>query len=536
MIPDFITPTPDPPPLHLHTPSASSSAPQTRADEIRTLALADLYTFARLVNPTYHYGDIHRDVFAYLMDNSNDQLLLLPRSHMKSHCIAVWCAWWITKNPATSMIYASATTTLAEAQLFAIKNIFTSDIYQRYWPEMISPEEGKREKWSNGAISVDHPDRKRERQRDFTIFASGLTTTTTGLHCEVLVSDDVVERKNAYTEDGRKKVQDAMSFFASVLNAGGIMKACGTRYHPADQYSVWLAEMIDIIDPISQELIGQKKAYSVFEKVVEIDGKFLWPRSARPSDGKMFGFDWETLNKIRSKYPDRTQYFAQYYNNPNDPESARLDQSSFQYYDPKYLANQYGTWYFNGEKLNLYAGIDFAFSLSSRADFTAIVVIGVDAAHNIYILELDRFKTDKISVYYEHIDNLHLKWGFRKLRAEVTVAQSVIVRDLKDRVKKSGGRIRIDSHRPNGRLGNKEERIAAALEPRYENQQVWHYQGGYISMLESELVMARPPHDDLKDVLAFTVETAKAPRETRERPEASQQSKVHYHSRFGGVS
>lgn len=502
-------------------------------DEIRKLAESDLYTFARLVHPEREYGDIHKRVFKWLQRNEKDQLLLLPRSHMKSHCIATWCSWWLTKFPSTSILYLSATTGLAEAQLYEIKNTLTSKVYSRYWPDMVNPEEGKREKWSTGAISVDHPKRKEEGIRDFSIAAVGLTTNTTGHHCEVLVADDVVVPDNAYTEEGRRKTAAAMSQMASILNTGGIQKACGTRYHPADQYSIWKEQSMEIYND-KGEMTGQDLVWEILEEVVEVDGKFLWPRTAR-SDGKLFGFDRHELAKISAKYTDRTQFYAQYYNNPNDPESVRLNNSRFQYYDKQHLTLSYGKWYYGDEKLNVFAAIDFAFSLNYKADYSAIVVIGIDSKNDVYVLDIDRFKTDKINEYYERIMRMHQKWEFRILRAEVTVAQSIIVGDLKDRFRQAGSTIKIDEHRPNRHQGSKEERVAAVLEPRYENLQVWHYKGGYIPVLEEELLLARPKHDDIKDCLAAAVEIAKAPKTKQVDSSAQQGQQLMYNNRFGGV-
>jgi hypothetical protein len=505
----------------------------SKLDEIRELAENDLYTFARLVHPEREYGEIHKEVFKWLQASSTpNQLLLLPRAHMKSHCIEVWVCWWITKHPETSILYVSATTTLAEAQLYAIKNTLTSEIYTRYWPEMVNEDEGKREKWSTGAISVDHPKRKAEGIRDFTCVAAGLSTNTTGLHAEVIVADDVVVPDNAYTEEGRRKCSAAMSQMASILNTGGIVKACGTRYHPADQYATWKEQTMPIFKE-DGSIEGETPIWDILEKVVEKDDKFLWPRTAR-ADGKMFGFNRQELARISAMYSDRVQFYAQYYNDPNDPESQRFDYSRFQYYDKRHLANNSGKWSFKGEKLNVYAAIDFAFSLSKKADYSAIVVIGVDGENNIYVLDIDRFKTDKIADYYEKIDRMHQKWEFRRLRAEVTVAQQVIVRDLKDRFRANGSLISIDEHRPNRHQGSKEERIAAALEPRYENLQMWHYKGGYIPVLEEELVMARPAHDDVKDCLASAVETAKAPK-SRGRDRSNVVDMDLFNKRFGGV-
>ena len=70
--------------------------------------------------------------------------------------------------------------------------------------------------------------------------------------------------------------------------------------------------------------------------------------------------------------------------------------------------------------------------LPKKADWTSIVVIGVDSMRNYYVLDIDRFKTDKISVYYDHLLKLYDRWEFRKVRAEVSVAQAVIVTDLRD--------------------------------------------------------------------------------------------------------
>ncbi len=506
---------------------------RSNLDIVREAAENDLYTFAKLVGPKRLYGDLHREVFTWLQNiEEPNQLLLLPRAHMKSHCIAVWCAWWITKHPDTTILYISATSTLAEQQLYAIKNIFTSKKYRKYWPDMINLEEGKRERWTTTAISVDHPIRKEEGIRDPTIIIAGLTTNTVGLHSDVIIADDVVVPDNAYTEDGRRKCSSAMSLMASILNTGGIIKACGTRYHPSDQYDVWKNQKMSIFDD-NDEIIGEEMIWDIKEHTVEEDGVFLWPREVR-EDGKAYGFNRKELERIKTLYTDRTQFFAQYYNDPNDPSSDRLTRDKFQYYDVKHIKFFDGRWHFKDSVLNVYASIDFAFTISKRADFTAIVVVGVDPEGYIYVLDIDRFQSDKISGLFDHVVPLHEKWNFAKLRAEVNAAQGMIARDLKDRIRQEGMRLAIDEHRPTRHTGNKEERIRAALEPRYDNQTIYHYRGGYMGILEEELVLARPAHDDIKDALASVIEIAKAPRASRR--SVKRDRNVIYNSKWGGVS
>lgn len=512
---------------------ATKSELQLR-DEIRKTAEGDLLYFAQYVSPLRIYGDIHEEVFRWLSseDSTTNQLLLLARGHQKSHCMAVWCAWWLTRHPEATILYISATAELAEQQLVAIKNILDSEIYRMTWPDMIDPEEGRREKWSATKICVDHPARKLEGVRDPSIRTAGLTTNTTGLHADVVIGDDVVVPENAYTDEGRRKVGSSMSQMSSIKNAGGLIKCCGTTYHPRDIYSTWKEQKMYIVND-EGEIEGEKDLWDILERPVELEGKFIWPRTHR-TDGKAFGFNHQILAQIKAEYIDRVQFHAQYYLDPNDPESERINKENFQYYNPKFIQKVGDRWAYNGRPLNVYASVDFAYSLTANADYTAIVVIGIDADGMIYILDVDRFKTDKISEYYQHLLQLYTRWEFRRLRAEVTAAQAIIVRDLKDRFTKEGLSLVIDDHRPNRYSGSKDERMSAVLEPRYENRSVWHFKGGYIPMLEEELVLARPPHDDLKDALASVIETAVPPRARKE--SRIQKNNIIYNSRFGGVT
>ena len=518
---------------------AQSPKPINKKDLIKEQALSDLCSFIRLVHPQRVLGSIHEDLIRWWTrdEASSHQLVLLPRDHGKSAMVAYRVVWELTKNPATRFLYVSATANLAQKQLKFIKDILTSDIYRFYWPEMVNYNENDREKWTETEISIDHPLRKAEAIRDPTVFTAGLTTTITGLHFDVAVLDDVVIKENAYTQEGRDKVEQQYSLLASIESTDGREWVVGTRYHPKDLYNS-LAEMN--VDEYNEEgeIIGGHPLYETFERQVEDrgdgTGQFLWPRQQR-YDGKWFGFDINILARKRTQYLDKTQFRAQYYNDPNNADSATINREYFQYYDPKYVRRIDGRWYFKQHRLNVFAAVDFAFSLKRRADFTAIVVVGVDSNHNYYVLDIERFKTDKISDYFEKILKLHQKWDFRKLRAEVTTAQQVIVNDLKHSyIRPHGLALSVEDFKPNRHEGSKEERMEAILQPRYSNRQVFHYQGGNCQILEEELVMVNPPHDDVKDCLASAIDMCVAPSS-----QAFGNSNVvsfNSHQRFGGVS
>lgn len=512
--------------------------------ELRELAMEDLVTFARLVNPGYMYGAIHEEIYKWMQeytifgqdDNlTSNKLVMLPRAHLKSHMVATWCAWIITRHPEITILYVSATAELAQTQLYAIQNIIGSSVYQRFFPEYINPQEGKREKWNQTKLTIDHPKRLQEGVRDATVATAGLTTNTTGWHADIVCADDLVVPENAYTEDGRESVRKKSSQFTSIRNAGGFTMACGTRYHPKDIYASWKEQYYDVFNE-DNDLIDKLPVWDIKEYTVESDGVFLWPRTVRAKDGKAFGFDRNILARIQAEYEDKVQFFSQYYNNPNDSSSDRISRDKFQYYDVRHLKRQGGSWYLKDKRLNVYAAVDFAFSLSKRADWTAIVVIGIDHDSNIYVLDIDRFRSDKTIDYFKRIAALHSKWGFRKLAAEVTVAQKVIVNDIKDYVKKEGLTLSIEDHRPNRHEGSKEERIASILEHRYDDLKVWHFEGGYTPVLEEELVQARPANDDIKDSLASAVAISVAPKQSRGSSSMGFGPRIQTNSRFGGIA
>ena len=488
-------------------------------------------------------GGVHKELISWWcrQDALSHQMVLLPRDHMKSALAAYRVAWEITKNPTIRILYISSTANLAEKQLGFIKKIITSPVYRKYWPEMVNIDEGKREKWTNSEIAVDHPKRRLENTRDPTIFTGGLTTSLTGLHCDIAILDDVVVQENAYTEEGREKVRTQYSLLASIEGADAREWVVGTRYHPKDLYNDLLSREVEVFDDFG-EISSAEKLYEIFERQVEDsggygNGEFLWPRQQR-ADGMWFGFDAKILAKKRAQYLDLTQFRAQYYNNPNDEESASIKREYFQYYDRSKLTQTDGRWHYGGNRLNIFAAIDFAYSVRQRADFSSIVVVGVDYRGNHYVLDIERFKTQLISDYFARILHLYKRWDFRKLRCEVTAAQEIIVKDLKENyIKRHGLALSIDEHRPTRHEGHKEERMEATLQPKYSNLQMWHYSSGNTQILEEELVLQKPPHDDVKDALANCLEICIAPSQSfgGGTKLSTWQQPGMTHPRFGGV-
>lgn len=515
---------------------------------LREACESDLVTFIKYVHPHTVLGSVHEELCDWWTreDAGSHQLVLLPRDHQKSRMLAYRVAWYLTKVPWGRVIYISSTAALAEKQLYFIKNIFEDPKHKELWPFHIHEQEGRREKWTNTEINLDHPLRKKESIRDPSILSGGLGKTLTGFHAEVIAMDDIVVMENAYTEEGREKVSDYCSLLTSIQSDDGEAEKgggarewiVGTRYHPVDQYSIFM-DMEEEVFNKEGEIEEFRSVYEKFEKKVESrgdgTGEFIWPRQQR-EDGKWFGFNVPILAKKRAKYINRTQYYAQYYNTPNNPESEAISRNRFQYYEPKHLVRRGGYWYFKERRINLMAAIDFNYSVGKRSDYTALVVVGVDSDRNYYVLDIERFQTDSINRYYEAILNLHIKWDFRKIVCETTAAQQAIVKELRNGyVKPHGLSLSLIEKKPLPGAGSKEERMTAILEPKYDSMSVWHYRGGNCQILEDELIMEHPPHDDVKDALANALEAAIPPTSGTRRSTGSRSS-LQFHSRFGGIS
>lgn len=495
-------------------------------EEIRKLAEIDFISFVKIVAPYNVMGVCHEDLCKFLTnpDLKPYRLVLYPRGHRKSFYAAMYAAWRIVRDPSVSIVYLSATSDLAESQLRTIKSTLDSPIVRKIWPELINADEGKREKWTTTEICVDDPRRKAEGTRDSTVKAGGLTTNITGAHCDIIILDDMVVPKNN-TEEGRRQVMAQYSQLQSILNPGGSILAVGTRYHPKDIYSTMQETMVEIYDD-NDELIGKEPQWDILQRSVEEKGEFLWNRQKR-KDGKYYGFDFKELARIKANYLDTSQFYAQYYNDPNDEGNALITADMFEYYNREHIYTKAGVYYIKNRPLNVYAAIDFAFSLAHRADSTSIVVVGIDADGNRYVLDIDRFKTDRIQDYYNHIMALHNKYNLKKLRAEVTVAQQVIVTALKDKLAENSTRLVIEDYRPQTK---KEERMLAVLRPLYEDHKVFHYKGGNCEILEEELKQVKPAHDDVKNALADALSIAVPPKQQH----YTKHKEIKPMSRFGG--
>lgn len=524
--------------------------------ELRDICERSLFAFAKTMFPDRYYGDVHQELFNWWQDGESDcQLALIPRDHQKSHCLMVYAAWKLTLDPAYTFVYVSANPRLAKKQLASIVAIFRSEIHRILWPGFLNYEKGRTGRlehkplgvWTQEEIEVDHPLRREKAVRDPSVYATSVKSTNTGFHFHEVLFDDLVTDENYKSEAEKQEVIDCYKNFAKIATTDSKMKAVGTRYGLDDLYSLLKEMRYDDFDDKGNHL-GSKPMWDIFERVVEDsprrtgDGNFIWPRMTMP-DGSSYGFDQRQLAKKKAQLSidgDHAQFYAQYYNDPNDVSLHTLSRDMFMYGDSRSLRQENGKWYYKDKLLTLTAACDLAFTDGGgrklrRRDYTAICVIGRDADGYVYVLDIDRFQTDKIEVYYEHIAELHDYWGFREIFVETNNGGKIVKSAIEDMIRRNGSVLVVHGVPHTSHQGKKEERIAQALEPLYRQKSVYHFKTRLIRLLEEELILPRPPHDDMKDCLAMAVANSKKPISRGTRQVTIRTTDMPSASRFGGV-
>jgi hypothetical protein len=501
-------------------------------DDIRAECEDSLYTYAQIMFPNRYFGDVHRDMFMFFEESlkrgleegrGDNSAALIPRDHQKSFGIAVACSWAVTKFPWFTVTYVSSNPKLSQRQLTIIKNIFKSEAHRELWPQMMNYEIHQKTKqwehkptgtWTLDEISIDHPERPKS-EKDPTVAATSAKSTNTGAHYKMCIFDDLVTNENYASSTERQAIKEVYQSYASIVSAGSIKWMVGTRYGESDLYGDLKEIEYEVFDEQNEHCIDTKPLWNWFERTVEDSkhkdgsGNYLWPRQ-KCTDNQWYGFNRTELSKKRSESFNLPLFYSQYYNDPNAAAVDRITNDCFMYMQPKLLEQRQGKWWYGNKELKVFCGMDLAFSEGSGAkkvkrDYTAIAVIAWDADGYLYVLDLQRFQTADARVYYDKVIQMHQYWNFRDVTVETNAGGNVIANFVQDEIRKAGETLVVKHQTKNQREGSKEERNAQLFEPLYRGKSVYHTKGGYTRLLEEELRLNKPPHDDLKDALWIAV-------------------------------
>src|SRR3990167_340850 len=406
-------------------------------------------------------------------ERKKKKLLLIPRNHLKTKLITVgYSLFRIAEDPKVRILIYSATWQVAVDILSQIQRNLAG--CERFIDLFGNLSQNPKE-WSADRIRLTVSDK-----REPTVTAAGIDNNLVGQHYDLIIFDDVVNEDNIGTSEQIQKVIKRYNNSLDLLEPNGQIIVIGTRWHDSDLYG-WL---LDSSNEVSRQYDTTVQEAYKGDLATGSDFSLLWPDK----------FTREELLK-RQHSQGWSHFSAQYLNNPVPEEDATFKRTWFQYYEPEDL---------KGKLLTKFIAIDPAISEAKYADYTAMVVVGVDQWGFINILDITRSRLNPNAII-EEIFRLVNRWQLKSVAIETVAYQKTLAYTLREQSRLRNIYFHVEELQPNNR--SKDERIKG-LQPLYENGKMIHNShlpNNYF--LEDELTRyPRGKHDDVIDALSYLLD------------------------------
>ena len=305
--------------------------------------------------------------------NPDDHIDLWARGHYKSSIITFAGAIQeILKDPEISIGIFSHTRPISKSFLRQIKREFESnDLLKFLYPDVLYRDPQKDSPlWSEESGIVV---KRKSNPKEATVESWGLVDgQPTGKHFKLRIYDDVVTRESVTTGEQILKTTEAWELSLNLSSRPPRQWIIGTRYHFADTYKT-----------ILDRGVVKARIYPATE-------------NGTPDGKPVFLTDQEWSNKKNESGPYITA--CQMLLNPIAGSEQDLK--------PDWIR----TWEVRPLTLNVYIICDPADSKEKGTSNTAMAVIGMDSAHNKYLLDGACHKMN-LKERWEMLKELHKKWS-----------------------------------------------------------------------------------------------------------------------------
>lgn len=434
--------------------------------------------------------DLHKSIIANISSNKST-LDLAPRGFGKSTVGDVdYCITRILRDPNIRIMIGSKTQTQAQAFLKEIRTHFeqNEDLLRIFGDWKTS----KDNVWNDREFTVN---KRKIIKKEATVTALGASGAVISKHFDVIIGDDLVGLENARTERQRANLKEW--FYSSLfptLEPDGDIHILGTRYNPLDLYE-------DLIKSGSYTVNIQKAIQVVDGVECSLwEGKFTLERlkEIRADSGKIiFNMQYQNDTELAKGKIFKAKYFKYY-------EEYKLDYN-FQTAKVR-IKNAEGidTWI----KVRVYMGADLAISESENEnnDYFVLMMIGVDADKNVYVLE---YVKERLS--FNSQLNTIITYGRDKYPMVERVGVETVAYQ-----KSLAQELRRLSLLPIININTSKDKVTRAMRrsANFENGKVF-FREGMDDLEECLLLFPEVDHDDLFDALDFAMNMADASNEIR---------------------
>ena len=373
--------------------------------------MEDYHFFAQMVLGHVDMNDEHLDLCRFLEKDSNFKLILMPRYTFKSCIITQGISLWeLLQNPDSRILIYSDSATKAQNFLLGIKNHIEGKTARSRFREFFPAWEttSLKGKWNDSQINISL---RKAGSVEPSVDTGGIETSKVGIHCEMIIFDDIVSDLNVTTKAQMDKVHDCYKKGLSLLKPGGKIIITGTRWHFADFHGRVIKEN------------EEKKIFDIFIRKAEEGDKLYFDNIGEASLTREF------LDQQKSEQGSYI-YSCLYQNNPISDESAMFKYDDFKFYgslkesNTPALCGLYDNLYITGT-------LDPA---GEGEDFTAGTVCGTDSRFRIYILELLNKRNCTPAYMIDWILAMNRKYRFVKFGVETIFFRGMFERDLQKKM------------------------------------------------------------------------------------------------------
>lgn len=541
-------------------------------------ALLDYWEFIDLINyqgGRENFASIHREMVEFLTEPQvvfvpeeekvYRRLMMIPRGHLKTTLVVAYVLWRLYRNPNIRIMVATATKDLALQIVKQCKQLLEDeDLGKRVWnvrphvdgnmiPSMDRGQSYRRRRQAREALIEDNTDTQAEDKKivwradalqvvrdgifkEPSLMGTSTGSNTTGMHFDLIVMDDIINDDTCATPEKMEKTQEWAGDIESIIDPprsvvmgqigdlalrefiGDEEIIIGTRYAKGDYYEYILND-------------AERLEYKVFEKNIYNNG-------INDSDGYIWEekFNKQYVERLKKRLTTR-RFGSQYLNTIITAEEQILDQENCQYFSSAKVAmiDRKARIFLAGEvgvDVSPVLVVDPAISEKKTADYTVILVGGLDYERNLYILDFfcGRVPPTKL---VEQLFSLAEKWEIKMAHIEAVAYQKALIPMIKSKFNEYKP-ISISEYLPRG---DKKSRIETHLEPLFTNRKVFF--SGWMANhaeLQEEIYYfpAQNVHDDILDAMTMLCEIANP---TRDKNKKKRKARVFgkYNQKYGGI-
>ncbi len=321
-----------------------------------------------------------------------------------------------------------------------------------------------------------------------------------------IILDDFESELNTKTPDSRRQIKEwvtAAVYPAIDFDKNGFLWCNGTIVH----YDSFLNGLVR--SKQEADKTGEEYTWSVFTRKAIEDGKPIWPSRwpiKKLEERKQFYIDSGTPAKFYQEYMNQAK-------SPEDQIFSEEDINEGIYQGNTRFDEAADSWYIqfsdgSKEYINIYIGVDPASTVSSRSDYSVIMVLGVTAEYDYYVIDYWRKRVLPMECADEIFKIAKQYSPIRRINIE-TIAYQEMLRDyIMKRSKKEGLFLPGIEKGIKNYNSKKKDRLFEGLQPMFKAGAV-HLKKQHHEFIDELIDFPKGSHDDVIDAFYLATQWAK---------------------------